>query len=515
MERVVMYLRKSRADLEAEARGEGETLTKHKKALLKVAQQQKLNIIKIRQEIVSGESLMHRPEMLELLKEVEERKYDAVLVMDMDRLGRGNMREQGMILETFQQAKTKIITPRKTYDLSDEWDEEYSEFEAFMARKELKIITRRLQGGRLRSVEEGNYIATLPPFGYQIKELPDGRTLEPHPEQADVVRLIFQLYAEKGMGGNKVALELNRMGYKTYTGRDWAASSVLNILKNQVYIGKVIWKKKQIKKSATVGKSRDAKTRPRSEWIIVDGKHEPLVSKELFDKAQSIMKGKYHVPYQLESGTINPLAGLVICKKCGLRMSRRPYTKQSEHLICTNRQCDCRSTRLSLVEEKLLAALRDWLHAYEAKWEENKSEEPEENIDTLSLKKQALQQLRKQLDDFTLQKGKLHDFLERGIYDEETFLERSQLLANNIHEVTARIKETELELEEEKSRAQAQEKIIPQLKHVLSLYPKLDDPAKKNELLKSAIQKAEYKKEKHQKLDDFELVLFPRLPSIH
>ena len=54
--------------------------------------------------------------------------------MDLDRLGRGDMKDQGIILETFKESKTKIITPRKTYDLTDEFDEEYSEFEAFMAR---------------------------------------------------------------------------------------------------------------------------------------------------------------------------------------------------------------------------------------------------------------------------------------------------------------------------------------------------------------------------------------------
>ncbi|GAF65841.1 site-specific recombinase [Bacillus sp. TS-2] len=65
---------------------------KHEKSpLLKVAEQQNLKIIKIRKEIVSGESLIHRLEMLELLKEVEEKKFDAVLVMDMNRLGRSVM----------------------------------------------------------------------------------------------------------------------------------------------------------------------------------------------------------------------------------------------------------------------------------------------------------------------------------------------------------------------------------------------------------------------------------------
>jgi len=139
MKRIAIYLRKSRADLEAESRGEGETLAKHKKALLKVAKQLQLNIVRIREEIVSGESLLYRPEMQELLKEVQAHEYDAVLVMDMDRLGRGNMQEQGLILETYRQSKTKIITPRKIYDLEDEWDEEYSEFEAFMAPTDIKI----------------------------------------------------------------------------------------------------------------------------------------------------------------------------------------------------------------------------------------------------------------------------------------------------------------------------------------------------------------------------------------
>lgn len=93
--------------------------------------------------------MVHRPEMLELLKEVKDNMCDAVLCIDVDRLGRGNMQEQGLILDTFKKSNTKIITPRKTYDLKDEWDEEYSEFEAFMARKELKLINRRLQRGRI------------------------------------------------------------------------------------------------------------------------------------------------------------------------------------------------------------------------------------------------------------------------------------------------------------------------------------------------------------------------------
>lgn len=249
MDKIAMYLRKSRADEEAEKFGEGETLVKHKKILMKVAKEKGLNIIKIYEEIVSGESLVHRPEMLELLKEVEQGLYDGVLCMDMDRLGRGDMEEQGLILKTFKNSNTKIITPRKIYDLRDEFDEEYSEFEAFMARKELKIINRRLQRGRIRSVEDGNYIGTLPPYGYVIAYTERYRTLKPHLEQAPIVKMIFDFYTNHNMGGGKIANKLNQLGYKTYTGIDWSSYSVLNIIKNEVYTGKVQWKKKKYKKS--------------------------------------------------------------------------------------------------------------------------------------------------------------------------------------------------------------------------------------------------------------------------
>jgi site-specific DNA recombinase len=515
MQKVCIYLRKSRADLEAEARGEGETLAKHKKALLKTAKQMELNIVKIREEIASGESLVHRPQMLELLKEVESGEYDAVLVMDMDRLGRGKMQEQGLILETFQKSGTKIITPRKTYDLSDEWDEEYSEFEAFMARKELKIITRRLQGGRIRSVEEGNYIGTLPPYGYVIKELENGRTLEPHPEQAQVVKMIFEWYTQddlgKRMGSSKIANELNRLGYRTYTNRKWNNYSVLNVLKNAVYAGRLQWKKKAHKKTDETGK-KNVTTRPRSEWIDVQGKHEPLISMETFQKAQAILKRKYHVPYQLENGITNPLAGLIRCGHCGSSMVYRPYTKQKPHLKCYNQLCQSKSTRFEFVEERLIKSLQQWLDQYKAEW--NKYGRPvRDNRAEVELKMKAVQLLSKELDDLHKQKGRLHDFLERGIYDEETYLERSQHLAQRIEEAHQSIETANQELELELKKQQAQREIIPSVERVLDLYHRTEDPAKKNALLKEILDHCVYKKEKVQKGDDFTLILHPILPQ--
>jgi site-specific DNA recombinase len=512
MERVVIYLRKSRADLEAEARGDGETLAKHKKALMKTAKQLKLNITKIHEEIVSGESLVHRPKMLELLKEVEAKEYDAVLVMDMDRLGRGKMQEQGLILETFQKSRTKIITPRKTYDLSDEWDEEYSEFESFMARKELKLITRRLQGGRVRSVEEGNYIATRPPYGYLIEKNDQSRYLIPHPEQAPIVKMIYEWYAHddstKRLGTSRIANELNKLGYKTYTGKKWQASSVLTIIKNAVYAGRIQWKRKEIKKSVDATKTKDTRTRPRDEWIDVEGKHQPLISMELYQKAQEILKKKYHVPYQLENGITNPLAGLIKCDMCGSSMVYRPYTRQKPHLMCYNRFCESKSTRFEYVEDKLLHVLREWLKQYKAEWQKRKR--PKESSGSIELKEAAVKSLERELADLEKQKERLHDFLERGIYDEDTYLERSQNLAVRIDQARDGIKNALNDLKLEVNREKAQNDIIPSVENVLKLYKKTDDPSQKNHLLKSILDYATYRKEKVQTDDDFTLILYPK-----
>lgn len=514
LEPAAFYLRKSREDSEAETRGEGETLAKHKRDLFRLAKEYNVNITHIFEEVVSGESVIHRPEMMQLLKEVGEGKWRSVFCIEVDRLGRGDMEDQGLILKTFKNSNTLIVTPRKIYDLNNEFDEEYTEFEAFMARKELKIITRRLQGGRIRSVEDGNYIATRPPYGYQIEKNGRDRVLAPHPEQAPVVKLIFELYTNDDpnvrIGSNKIATELNRMGKQTYTGKPWEASTVLNIIKNEVYIGRLQWKKKEQKKSKDPNKRRDTKTRPRSEWIDVEGKHEPLISKEVFDKAQAILKGKYHVPYQLVNGITNPLAGLVKCDVCGASMVNRPYSNQRAHLICYNPQCPNKSSRFEYVEIRVIESLESWLEKYRTQWNQNKPAEEKDNVD--NIKKKVLLNLNKELKELIQQKERLHNFLERRIYDEATYLERSHKLSERIIEAEKAIADAETTLKYETMREKARKDIIPKLEKALVVYNKTKDPAIKNQILKTVLEYATYRKEKDQKGDDFTVELYPILP---
>ena len=103
--------------------------------------------------------------MKKLLTDVKMGKWKGVLVVEVERLARGETMDQGIVAQAFKISETKIITPMKIYDPNNEFDEEYFEFGLFMSRREYKVINRRLQRGRLMSVNEGKYVGSVAPFG--------------------------------------------------------------------------------------------------------------------------------------------------------------------------------------------------------------------------------------------------------------------------------------------------------------------------------------------------------------
>ena len=120
-----MYLRKSRKDLEAELRGEGETLARHRRILRELADSMRLPVNTIYQEVVTGDTIAGRPKMQQLLTDIEQGAYEGVFVMEVERLARGDTIDQGIVAQTFKYTDTKIITPMKTYDPANLFDEEF------------------------------------------------------------------------------------------------------------------------------------------------------------------------------------------------------------------------------------------------------------------------------------------------------------------------------------------------------------------------------------------------------
>lgn len=294
-ENVCLYLRKSRADREAEARGEGETLARHEKILMDLAKHQDYHVGAIYKEVVSGETISARPVMQQLLQEVENGMWDGVLVVEVERLARGDTIDQGVVSRAFQYSDTKIITPSKIYDPNNEFDEEYFEFGLFMSRREYKTIKRRLNSGRISSVNEGKYCGNKPPYGYERIKLSKekGFTLKPVPAQAETVNLIYNWYVYgidgSRLGISKIVRKLNALGIPALNRKDWVDSSVSSILTNPVYIGKIRWNyRKNVKK---IEDGNIITMRPRNEdYMLTDGLHPAIIPEELYYKAQELRR---------------------------------------------------------------------------------------------------------------------------------------------------------------------------------------------------------------------------------
>lgn len=522
-----LYLRKSRADLEAEARGEGETLERHKKALLELSRRQKLDITKIYHEIVSGETIAARPKMQQLLSDVEQGAWDGVLVMEVERLARGDTVDQGIVAQTFKYSGTKIITPMKIYDPNNEYDEEYFEFGLFMSRREYKTINRRLQRGRVASVMEGKYVGNKTPYGYIRKKLEHdkGFTLEPDPEHAPVVKMIFDLYANgetladgsvTQTGVSRIVRRLNDLKIPALHGHGWVNATVQGILRNPVYIGKVRWNARPERKRMVDG--HIVKTRPRAkpeDWVITDGLHPPLIDRKTWEAVQKKLKEKPAHPAPHNTAITNPLAGIVVCGKCGRRMIRRPYSgKYPPSLMCPVTSCDNISAPFESVEKRVLQALRDWLNQYRLTYVQTDEATPDRQVE---LNKNALRLAQGELKKLVKQRDNVYDLLEQGVYNTETFLDRSKIINEKMTETEKLIKKIEDSLDLKARSDQSRKTIIPKAEKVLAQYGKAKTPAEKNQLLKSVIDKVVYIKNVngrwHGKPDDFELTLYPKLPN--
>lgn len=523
MEQYCIYLRKSRKDIEAEAHGEGETLARHESILLSYAHKHNLNILKIHREIVSGETIQARPVMQQLLQEVSACLWDGVLVIELERLARGDTSDQGLIEKTFKFSNTKIITPTKTYDPNNEFDEEYFEFGLFMSRREYKTINRRLQRGRIASVNEGKYVGNRPPYGYtRIKIKRDkGYTLTPHPEQAPVVRQIFSWYADglpdengavERLGICRIAEKLDSLHIQPQKGNTWSISSIRDILQNPTYVGKLRWNWRAQQKRMESGQI--VRSRPRADdYVLVDGLHPAIISQDLFDRVQQLMSANNRPnPIARERSIQNPLAGLVVCQKCGHKMIRKvgsPY----DMLMCQHRTCDNISAPLPLVEQAVLHSLEDWLSGYRLSNQENFTSSPE----NASLLVHVLESVQKELGILKIQLDNTYDLLEQGIYSKDMFLERNRNLAERIGSLQTEEKRLQNEIKEEKERRIARQEVIPNIETVLELYSS-SDIRTKNNLLRQVIEKIEYLKVQkntrgHKDVVNFELHLYPKLPK--
>lgn len=464
-----VYLRKSRADIEAEAHGEGETLARHEKTLKELAKKLKLPVGKIYKEIVSGENIAARPQMQKLLADVNDAKYDGVIVMEIERLARGDTIDQGVVAQAFRDSDTKIITPTKTYDPNNEFDEEYFEFSLFMSRREYKTIKRRMNAGRLAAVKEGNYIGTYPPFGYKkISPSPKVHTLEVIPEEAEVVRLIYDTYLHSDTGCSLIATKLNQMGIKPQRNNAWQPETVKALLHNPVYAGLLRWRTKGLKDE------------------LFQGLHEPIISKEDFNKAQyKFERSPHNSKHKRGLELKNYYQGILFCSNCGRAMSRKKHNNH-EYIHCHHFECREKvvCSRIEAVDELVIFYATKFYNDLK----QLKNSAPQCKVNNLNTEKLLTAELTK----LEKQQNKLYDLLENGVYDNNTFIERSKLVKDKISDVKKQLRT----VEQSNTEIISNEEMLDRLENVILNFGKQENAEIKNKMLKTVIRRIEYSKTK-------------------
>lgn len=500
-----LYLRKSRADVEAEARGEGETLARHRRALMALAAQRGLVVADVYEEIVSGDTIAARPQMQALLSAVSEGRYAGVLVNDADRLARGDGIDQGLVKQAFYSTGTLIITPIKTYDPANDADEDFFDFSLFMARFEYRKIKHRMQTGRKRSAAEGNYQSPKTTFGYKRVERADrsGWTLEPDPDTAPVVRQIYKWYLE-GKTTPWIDGELYKAGVRGVEGGRINHGYVRNILRNPTYIGTVTWDKK-VSKTVMENGQRITRRVKNDHPIVAENAHEAIVDRATWDAVQEMFATHKKLPKNTNAPTKNIFGGLVRCPFCRATMQRKEHVREPRETInCLTQNCPTKGITMSIMENSVLEFLEGWIVKYDAP---QGADTPKEDP-----RAAEIDLLKKQLSAMDQQMDRLYDLVEQGVYAPQVFARRRDELQGRIDGAKTRLSE----LQNNPTTEESIRRILPKVKSVLEVYKLTTDPAEKNDLLKSIIDRIVYHKTKQgsrwaNPADLLTLEIYPRI----
>ena len=486
-EQYLMYLRKSRQDDPNETIEE--VLSKHERDLQELALREFGGHIpegNIYREVVSGESIEGREEMQKVLARIENPNIKGVLVVDPQRLSRGDLEDCGRLISDFRYTQTLIVTLRDRYDLTNKRDRRYFQDELLRGSDYLEYTKEVLRRGRENAVKRGCYIMQNPPYGYDKIKIGKDHTLEPNAD-ADVVRMIFDWYAIEGMTIYGIAQKLEEMGIPAPKGGKWHKEVVSRMLKNLHYIGKVVCNSRPTVMVIENGERKMKRRKvPIEECLIAEGKHPAIIEQAVWDKAQERAKDAPRL--RCDRPLSNVLAGMLRCSKCGYIMDRRNLPTGARYFCPARNEKQCfKSVKCEDVFNALQIALEEAeLPALKAKVENDEG-------NSRKIQERILAKLNKQMSEYRAQEETQYELLETKKYTQEVFDRRNSQLR-------AKMEECERQIYLAKS---AMPKSVNYAKKVMDLeaaIKALKDPKTSvpdvNRVLKNIIERIEFTGEK-------------------
>ena len=314
-------------------------------------------------EGISGKQIKHRKQFQQMMQDAKAKKFDKVVVKDVSRFARNTVD----LLQSVRELKSYNV--QVDFLNNGEVMEGGSEFIltilGAMAQQESANMSKRVKFGKDITAQKGRVPNLV--FGYD--KIPNERyTLKINEEEAKIVKEIFENYVYKGIGTTKIAWDLNDRGIRTKkTKSKWVQTSIVRMLKNPIYTGRVTNKKSEVTDFIT-GTRKDL---PEEEWIVVERPEIRIISDELFNRAQEILaqrSNEFKLNNKREK-TEYVFSTLIYCKHCGysFRRIKRKYKEDGPEYVrwvCSGRNSmgvnHCPNTTV-IDEEELLNAIKTYL----------------------------------------------------------------------------------------------------------------------------------------------------------
>jgi len=256
---------------------------------------------------ISGKSLKKRKQLQKLLGDAKNDGFDTVIIWKNSRLAR-NVKLLLEIVDILQSHNIELYSISENFRIDTASGKLMLQVMASVSEFERNEISENVLLGMKKRARDG-YTNGNRVLGYDNVEAPDGtKILAVNEDEATIVRFIFDSYVQQ-RGLRAIANELNHRGYRTKRGNPFSTTAVHDILTNLLYVGQVQYAKyEQWELKRRKGLSKQP--------IVVEGKHQAIISKDIWERTQRRLKVQRHTPKWNHLGT-NILTGLLRCPECG------------------------------------------------------------------------------------------------------------------------------------------------------------------------------------------------------
>jgi len=333
---------------------EGYSLDEQKQLLIEHAEKQGYEVYDIYTDPgISAKDIAHRPQIQRLINDMEEGRINVICAWKLSRTFRC-LNELTTVMEVMK--ANNVIFDFKSegiLDLNTTTGKLQAQILGMVAEMERDNIADNVYMGMAAAAKQGKYLAGTAPFGYDLVRSTGKRRGTQHlvinDQEAPVVMKIFEMFVEDQIGYKGIANYLNKAGYKTKQGKLFSIGTVSGIINNPIYMGVIRW--------GAHRKWSEKRRKGTTEPILAKGEHEPLITEEVYNKAQAIRISRGgKVPRKHNS--MNILTGILRCPECDSGMVLAHIRSKGEvirHAYCCSAfhnfgSCACHSNMVDLDE---------------------------------------------------------------------------------------------------------------------------------------------------------------------